>query len=254
MITLGNDVSKYQGDIDYSVFKNNSQFVIAKTTEGVGYIDPKFSRNQSEARRVGLLFGYYHFARPDLGNSSEAEAEYFLKVAGQLREGELLALDYECPNQVQSHVDWCRRWLDRVFSKTKVKPFIYLNQAQIRAFNWQSVIDGGYALWVAAYTGSPTNNTFFAGEFSRAAMQQWTSSQKVPGIVGNVDGNVFFGDMNALKKYGVPPVAPNPPQPPATDWKKMYQDEKEQREAIQRDFDAYRAKTREVKDKLNSFA
>lgn len=213
-ITLGNDVASYQGDINYDVFKNNTQFVIAKATEGRGFTDPKFKRNQSEARRVGLLFGYYHFARPDLGNSPEAEAQYFLDVIGEIKEGELLALDYECPNQKQEHVDWCRKWLDYVYSKTKVRAFIYLNQSQIKNFNWQNVINGSYALWVAAYTGSPLVNTFITDEFKAAAMQQWTSGQNVPGISGRVDGNVFFGDLATLKKYGKPAAQPEPqPQP-----------------------------------------
>lgn len=134
---LGNDVASYQGDINYDVYKNNSNFIIPKATEGVGFTDPKFKRNQSEARRVGLLRGYYHFARPDLGNSPEAEADFFLAVVGALQEGENLYLDYECANQVQAHVDWCRKWLDRVYQKTGVKPLIYLNQSQVKKFDWK---------------------------------------------------------------------------------------------------------------------
>lgn len=211
-ITLGNDIARYQGDVNYDVFKNNSQFVIVKASEGVGYTDLKFSRNQIEARRVGLLLGYYHFARPDLGNTPEAEADYFLKTIGALRDGELLCLDYECANQKQEHVDWCRKWLDRVYSATKVRPFIYLNQSQVKSFNWQTVVDGNFALWIAAYTKDPYKNDFATGAFKTAAMQQWTNAQSVPGISGNVDGNVFFGDLATLKKYGYKTPVAQPPQ------------------------------------------
>jgi len=214
-ITLGNDISKWQGDVNFDVFKNNTQFVIVKATEGNGYKDPKLDRNRTEARRVGLLLGFYHFARPDLGNTPEKEAQYFLDTVGELREGELLALDYECPNQKQSDVDWCKKWLDYVFEKTKIKPFIYLNQSQIYSFNWQNVIAGSYALWVARYTYNPLNNNFDASEFKTAAMQQWSNNQQVPGASGGIDGNVFFGDLATLKKYGKPAApAPQPPTPP----------------------------------------
>lgn len=214
-ITLGNDISKWQGDVNFDVFKNNTQFVIVKATEGNGYTDPKLDRNRSEARRVGLLLGFYHFARPDLGNTPEKEAEYFLAKVGELKEGELLALDYECPNQKQSDVDWCRKWLDYVFAKTKIRPFIYLNQSQIYNFNWQAVIEGSYALWIAKYTYNPNDNSFNASEFKTAAMQQWSNSQQVPGASGGIDGNVFFGDLATLKKYGKPAApAPQPPTPP----------------------------------------
>jgi hypothetical protein len=42
-------------------------------------------------------------------------------------------------------------------------------------------------------------------------MQQWTDQQTVPGIVGNVDGDVFFGDAVAFGKYGY--QTPPPPEP-----------------------------------------
>lgn len=213
-ITLGNDISNWQGDPNYDVLKNNTQFLFVKATEGNGYTDPKFKRNQSEGRRVGLLMGYYHFARPDLGNSPEVEADWFLKTIGDLKDFELLALDYECANQKQADVDWCKKWLDRVQEKTGIKAFMYLNQSQIRSFDWQKVIDGGYALWVAAYTYDPYKNNFVTDEFKTAAMQQWSNSQQVPGLSGNIDGNVFFGDMETLKKYGKKPAQPAPqPQP-----------------------------------------
>lgn len=215
-ITLGNDISKWQGDVDYNTFKNNAQFVIIKTTEGTNFVDPKFKRNQEEAHKTNILLGYYHFARPDLGNSAQAEADDFLEAIGDLRDGELLALDYECPNQTQAHVDWCRQWLDYVYSKTKVRAFIYLNQSQVKNFNWQNVVEGSYALWIAKYTYNPNDNTFDPSEFKTAAMQQWSNGQQVPGVSGGVDGNVFFGDLATLKKYGKPPavVVPPPVQQP----------------------------------------
>ena len=220
MITLGNDISKYQGDVNYDIFRNNTQFVIFKATEGVGYTDPKFSRNQNESRNVGLLCGYYHFCRPDLGNLPENEADYFLGVVGGLREGELIALDYECANQKQSDVDWCKKWLDRVYTKTGVRPFIYLNQSQMK-FDWKTVVEGNYALWLASYTNDPNVNTGNTGNWPVMAMQQWTNAQTVPGVVGNVDGNVFFGSLDSLKKYGY--VAPVTIPVDTTDYKALYE-------------------------------
>jgi len=218
-ISLGNDIASFQGDVNFDTYKDNAQYVIVKVTEGNGFLDPKLGRNQSEARRVGLLIGYYHFARPDLGNSPESEAQFFIDKVGKLKEGEFLALDYECPNQAQAHVDWCRKWLDYVYNKTSVKPFIYLNQSQVQKFDWQSVVDGSYALWIAAYTYDPRNNNFVTGKFKSAAMQQWTNNQQVPGIPVKVDGDVFFGDIPTLKKYGYKPA---PPPPPPIDWETKY--------------------------------
>lgn len=223
---VGNDVASFQGDINYDIYKNNSNFVIFKATEGVGFRDSKLTRNQTEARRVGLPLGYYHFARPDLNADASKEAQYFLDQVGALRDGEVLALDYETPKR-QTDVDWCKKWLDYVFQKTNCRPLIYMSESYVTGLNWQAVVDGGYGLWIAKYTIPPSpSSTFNDGQWPFAAMYQWSSSQKVPGILngtGNVDANIFFGDVVTFKKYGY--KSPTPPPPP-TDYKKLYEDEK----------------------------
>lgn len=220
---LGNDVASFQGDINFDVYKNNAQFILCKATEGVGFTDPKFKRNQSEARRVGIALGYYHFARPDLGNTPEKEAEYFLQIIGSLQDGEMLVLDYEPNTQNQSHVDWCKKWLDFVKDKTGVKSLIYLNQSQVQKFNWQTVIDSEYGLWIAAYTYDPNKNDFIKGQWPFAAMQQWTNKQLVAGLPSRADGDVFFGDLDTFKKYGYKSPVVVPPQPTITDQTKLPQ-------------------------------
>lgn len=221
-IILGNDISKWQGDVNFDVYKDNTNFLIIKATEGVGFTDPKFTRNQSEARRVGIPLGYYHFARPDLGNAPEAEADYFLKIVGAPREGETFVLDYECANQVQAHVEWCRRFMDQVQSKLGLKCLIYLNQSQVQKFDWKQVVDAGYGLWIAHYTYDPNINNSIIGQWKFAAMQQWSNKQQVPGIPTVADANVFFGDIAGYKKYGyhapqpAPQPVPEPTPPPST--------------------------------------
>jgi GH25 family lysozyme M1 (1,4-beta-N-acetylmuramidase) len=212
IISLGNDISRWQGDVNYDVFKDNTQFVLIKSSEGNGYTDPKFIRNQAESRRVGLPLGYYHFARPDLGNTPEAEADYFLKVIGSPVEGEVYVLDYEPASNPGDAVAWCKKFLDRVLEKTGTKPLIYLNQSQVKSFDWQPVIDAGFGLWIAAYTYDPNKNDVEIGKWPFAAIQQWTNKQQVPGVSGNVDGNVFFGDIQTFKKYGYKKAENTPPQ------------------------------------------
>jgi hypothetical protein len=61
-------------------------------------------------------------------------------------------------------------------------------------------------------------------------MQQWTNKQQVPGIQGNVDGNVFFGDVTAFKKYGYKAPVPTP------DYKALYEAEVKAHEETKRNF------------------
>ncbi len=219
----GIDISKWQGTPNFDLVKSATEFVIIKSSEGIGFIDPQFKRNQTEARRVGLPLGYYHFCRPDLGNDPAQEADYFLKVIGDLKENEVLCLDFEVT--YNDTVNWCLKFLQRVkFMLNGYNPLIYLNQSLIKGNDWKTVVDGGFGLWVAAYTYDPNNNNFVTGAWSFAAIQQYSNNLQVPGIVGGVDANVFFGDKNTFNKYGfhkpivvvTPPVAPPVVTPPPT--------------------------------------
>lgn len=200
---VGNDISEFQGNIDWSTYKNNTNFVFIKSSEGSSYIDSWFGNNRKQARTLNIPHGFYHFARPDLGNSAQQEAQFFCNIidGDPINTGELLALDFEV--SYNDPVSWCKNWLDFVSNHFNgIKPLIYLNQSLAQTYDWTDIINAGYGLWIAAYTYSPTNNSMNIGKFPFAVIQQWTDKQAVPGIAGNVDGDVFFGDRNDLEKYG----------------------------------------------------
>src|SRR5664280_2720317 len=48
-VLAGMDISYFQGTINWDSVKTAKDFAITKSTEGVGYTDPQFSRNQSES-------------------------------------------------------------------------------------------------------------------------------------------------------------------------------------------------------------
>lgn len=215
MNIVGNDVSEFQGTIDWNTFKDNANFAIIRSSYGDGFTDKQFFQNRNEARRVGLPHGFYHYCYPE-DNTPEAEAAWFLSQIGTLQAGEILCLDYE-EHYTGDPVAWCKTWLDVVQKATGVKPFIYLNQSLATSYDWTIVAGSDYALWIAAYTYDPTLNNFQLGKFPYASMQQWTDKQQVPGITGAVDGDVFFGDAATFQKYGYVPVpVPPPPAPVPT--------------------------------------
>lgn len=247
MRIVGNDIASFQGDINYDVYKNNSNFVIMKATEGVGFKDPKFSRNQSEARRVGLPLGYYHFARPDLNADATKEAQYFLDQLGELRDGEILALDYEVAKN-QNHVNWCKTWLDYVFQKTGCRPLLYASESYVTGLDWTAVVNGGYGLWIAKYLYAPNPDAQYnTGKWPFAALYQWSSSQQVPGISGNVDADVFYGDQATFKKYGY--KKPTPPPPPV-DYQKLFNDEVAKNKTLTDQNTGLQTQVNSLKDKI----
>ena len=208
------DISNWQGNVDFLKVKTVMDGVIMKAVEGVGFIDPKFKDNQTKTRAAGLLVGYYAFVRPDLGNTPEAEADYFLSIC-KPTVGEVLCLDFEV--SFADKVNWCKKWLDRVYAKTGCRPLIYLNKSTISGSNWSSVISSNYGLWMADYSYNPDSEVP-ENPWPIVAMRQYSNNEVVPGISGGVDANVFYGDKTMFKKYGLPlqaeptiPVTPTPP-------------------------------------------
>ena len=198
----GIDVSRYQLGIDFKKVKEAGyKFCITKATQGTNWIDPYYYQNQRNARVVGILFGSYHFAD---GGDATKEADHFIKAVGAMQEGELLVLDWEI--NYSNPADWCKKFLDRCFEKTGVRPLLYTNEARVKSINWNNVVSGNYGLWIARYylnTGykSPLVSPS-SGQWPFWAIWQFTSRGKVPGIAGNVDLNYTKMDLATLKKYG----------------------------------------------------
>lgn len=197
----GIDVSNWQGNINFGSVSNTKDFVIIKATEGVGYRDPRFTEYRDELRHLDLLRGYYHFARPDLNNSPEEEADWFLSVVSPLQKGESLYLDFEV--HAANPVSWCKSFLDRISERLEgYKPLIYLNKYTVQNYDWSPVADKGYGLWLALWDHNP-DGSFSVPHWDIVAMRQYTSDGQVNGISGRVDMNVFYGDREQFLAYGV---------------------------------------------------
>ena len=196
----GIDVSHYQGNVSWSRVKNaGMEFAVIKATQGVNLTDSCLATNRAGARATGLLCGFYHFAN---GGDPAAEADYFLSKVGDLKQGEFLVLDFEINHA--NPVNWCRVFLDRVKTKTGIKPMLYTNEARVKQYNWMPLVSGDYGLWVAKYgkNDGSLGEQPETGAWAAYALWQFTSRGKVDGIVGNVDVNTSKMTVETLKKYG----------------------------------------------------
>ena len=89
----GIDISKWQKGLKLSNIK--CDFVIIKATEGATYKDPQFDDFVRQAQALGKPMGFYHFSRPDNGNTPQAEARNFYNaIKPYVRQG-ILCLDWE---------------------------------------------------------------------------------------------------------------------------------------------------------------
>lgn len=212
----GIDTSHHQGDkglIDWKKVKAAGYaFAFLKATESTSFQDGQYIRDRKEARAAGMIVGHYHFAR---GGDAKAEADFFLSIVGEIKEGEPLILDWEIKHP--DPVKWCLAWLQRVQDKTGVKPLLYTNEARVIALDWTPVVKGDFGLWVAKYGVNDGNmhDEPKIGKWPFLAIWQYTSAGTVPGIVGNVDLDVAYMSADTLKKYGkrsatVQPATPEP--------------------------------------------
>lgn len=215
----GIDISHHQKGIDLGAI--DTDFVICKATEGNGYTDEMCDTFYQKAKSLGKKLGVYHFARPDLGNSAEAEADWFIKETLGYHKEAMLILDWESGNLKDT--TWARKWLDRVYSKTGVRPVIYMSASVMRSANWGDVVAGDYGLWVANYgsnDGTAQDSVFDKYPLKYwdfYALWQYTSVGRLNGYNGNLDLNYFSGDSSAWDKYaGGSPSSSKPSNPVET--------------------------------------
>lgn len=215
----GIDISHHQKGIDLGAI--DTDFVICKATEGNGYTDEMCDTFYQKAKSLGKKLGVYHFARPDLGNTAEAEADWFVKETLGYHKEAMLVLDWESGDL--TNVAWAKAWLDRVYSKTGVKPVIYMSASVMHSADWSSVVKADYGLWVANYGSN--NGTAQESVFDRYPLKYWsfyalwqyTSVGRLNGYSGNLDLNYFSGDDNAWDKYaGGSPSSSKPSNPVET--------------------------------------
>jgi lysozyme len=207
----GIDVSKHQGNIDWkrvSRMENNDiriAFVFIKATEGISRQDHKFETNWKHSFQNGLLRGAYHFYYPS--RDAGKQADNFIETV-KLSHGDLPpVVDIETSNgkPAKKICDGLQVFLDRLEKYYRVKPIIYTN---INFYN--TYLKGhfdDYPLWIAGYF----DHDRFYNEFDTPwIMWQHSEKGKVDGIRGNVDFNVFNGNMTKLKGLTLRPSSGRP--------------------------------------------
>jgi lysozyme len=199
-IRHGIDVSHWQGTIDwFRVRRSGIDFAIAKATEGTGMVDHFYARNAKKARRAGIRFTAYHFARPHgSAQNAKKQADFFVKHA-RLRSSDLVpALDLEQSGGLGARAlqRWVLAFLKRVEVRLHVKPMIYTSPGfwTGNMANTRSIAKAGYrVLWVANYGTSRPTVPARKWNGHGWTVWQWTKCGTVPGIDGCVDRDAVTG-------------------------------------------------------------
>ena len=195
--TVGIDVSEYQGKISWSYVDTLENqyplhFVFIRATAGNDAVDRRFKRNWEGAKKNKMIRGAYHYYRPN--ENSLEQAELFIKTV-RLQKGDLPpVLDIEKLPKNQSMTNLkkgLRRWLQAIENHYKVKPIIYTGEKYYDDFLKEEFSD--YLFWIANYN-------FYREEIQDDWLfWQFTERAAVPGIEGNVDVNIYNGDLQQLQ-------------------------------------------------------
>lgn len=194
---IGFDISEFQGEVDWALVdkvENNYplRFVFIRATAGSDRADKKFKYNWLNAKKYKMIRGAYHYYRPN--ENSLEQAELFIKTV-QLEKGDLppvLDIEKLPKNQsLDSLKVGLKRWLKKVEAHYKVKPIIYTSEKYYSDFLKEEF--GDYLFWIANYN-------FYREKIDDDWLfWQFTEKASVSGIKGNVDVNIYNGDLEQLK-------------------------------------------------------
>ena len=207
----GIDISRYQAGININIL--DIDFVIVKATEGVGYSDTNYKEYLTAAINSNKKIGLYHYARPDLGNTPEDEATWFISKAKDYIKKAILVLDWEVNI---SNTDWAYNFLKTVYEKTGVRPIIYMSASPANTYDWTRVVNGNFGLWIASYgantgaPGTPPTNKYWPFYI----LWQYTSKGYINGYSKNLDLDYFYGTKDTWDKYANPEGTPQPETKP----------------------------------------
>jgi len=197
-INIGVDLSQWQDHVDFHALSEWASFAILRTGDGMRHQDLLHHFYAAQARLLKLPIAHYHVLRPGETESVTA-ANAIINAIGPRVPGEPYALDLEDEEDVQiPYIEQVARMLKTILGKP---PLIYTNKYLFGNFDWRPVLALDCGMWLADPDGSPAYpaNVF---QWPFAAIKQYSNKAHVPGVVGEVDTNAFYGSITQFKQYG----------------------------------------------------
>lgn len=139
---------------------DGADFVLVKATEGVGWKSDMLSQWVTKICGGPIpdpskRYGFYHYARPETGNSAAAEANWFVSIIRPHLGYAALALDWE-GDALKMGSSWALDFLNCVYTQCGYRPLLYISSSQENTGNYNNIRDKGYPLWVADWSNQPT--------------------------------------------------------------------------------------------------
>ncbi|MCX5748559.1 MAG: GH25 family lysozyme [Proteobacteria bacterium] len=210
--TKGIDVSKWQGDVNWSKVKTSGvAFAFLRVSDGATARDAKFDRNWAGTKANGIIRGAYQFFRPSQNVTAQADL-MIAALGGTYTPGDLPpVIDVEDDGGLSTATVAARTrvWVDRVGAALGVTPIVYTGKYFWRDEVGSPASFGGNPLWIAQYTSLCPD---LPAPWAKWTFWQYTDKGSISGVSGNVDTNRFNGTLAELQALamGTPTAQPDP--------------------------------------------
>lgn len=193
--TMGIDVSKWNGDIDWNAVKNSGvSYVIIRcgyrgSSQGSLIVDSKFHSNIKGATEAGLKVGVYFFTQAVDRVEAVEEASMVLDLIKNYRISYPVFLDVEPSGgradgiSAETRTEVCKAFCQTI-QNANYTAGIYANKTWLTSKMDTSQLSA-YKIWLAQYASVPT----YTG---RHDLWQYKSTGRVSGISGDVDLNLSY--------------------------------------------------------------
>lgn len=206
--TLGIDVSRYQGEVDWSqVAASGVQFAMIRVgfrTQATGIMneDPYARYNLQEANKYGIKTGVYFFSTAITAEEAVEEAVFTANLIDQYQITYPVVFDCEGYNTAGSRqyaLNKAQRtaiataFLDTITVRGYL-PMFYASKNEMEGSrDWDmDALAAKYKIWVSWYPEQPFPITPACTYSGIHHMWQYTAKAAIPGIQGEVDMNVAY--------------------------------------------------------------
>lgn len=193
----GIDVSKWQGNIDWSKVKNDGvEFAMIRSSYGSSSLDPKFEVNYQGAKSNGIAVGVYHYSYATTVETAQKEVDFLIKTLAGKQFEYPVCLDLEDKAQMaldkKAIADIALVYYNAL-EEAGYYPMLYSSKGWFSGKLYDSSLDI-FERWVAQWTNTLT----YTGEL---AIWQYSATGRVSGISGNVDLDISYVDYESRMRW-----------------------------------------------------
>jgi len=194
---IGIDVSRWQGDIDYSkVKKAGAEFVIMRMAVSNGKddeigLDSYYKKNIIKAKKAGLKVGVYVYTAASSEKEVINQAKFVRKELNKTKLDFPIAYDFESWDEIQKLklnkydlINYVDKFYEEV-NKDGYDVMIYGSKLYLEKA-WDNK---DYPVWLAHYVPKPSDKTTYEGNH---ILWQICSDGIIDGINGYVDIDIYY--------------------------------------------------------------